>query len=477
MSVLGRVCEAVRQVQPARAAGAVTRSVGLLLESAGPPAGIGEECLVYTRSGGQPIPCEVVGFTDERILLMPFEEVQDIGAGSRVELVGGRMTVPVGEAMLGRVLDGLGRPMDGRGPITATDAYPVNGNPPEALSRRKISQVLPLGVRAVDGLITCGIGQRMGIFAGPGLGKSSLLGMIARNTRADVNVIALIGERGREVGDFVERDLGPEGLKRSVVVAATSDRPPVLRMRGAQVATAIAEYFRDTGRSVLLMMDSVTRFAWAQREVGLAIGEPPTRNGYTPSVFAALPRLLERAGNSARGSITALYTVLVEGTETDDPVAGAVRATLDGHIVLSRRLAAMGHYPAIDVLESVSRLMPQICGEQHLLMAQEVRACLAAYREAEDLINLGAYVSGSNPRVDRALVLKDAIDILLRQPAQEAASFEDTLSAMDEILSIPQPTEPKALAQEDAGERRLSATRAFYGTGGTAVSEGSVLEA
>lgn len=477
MSVLGRVCEAVREVQPARAAGAVTRSVGLLLESAGPPAGIGEECLVYTRDAGRPIPCEVVGFTDERILLMPFEEVQDIGAGSRVELVGGRMTVPVGEAMLGRVLDGLGRPLDGRGPISPADAYPVNGNPPEALSRRKISQVLPLGVRAIDALMTCGVGQRMGIFAGPGLGKSSLLGMIARNAKADVNVIALIGERGREVGDFVERDLGPDGLQRSVVVAATSDRPPVLRMRGAQVATAIAEFFRDTGRNVLLMMDSVTRFAWAQREVGLAIGEPPTRNGYTPSVFAALPRLLERAGNSARGSITALYTVLVEGEEMEDPIAGAVRATLDGHIVLSRRLAAMGHYPAIDVLDSVSRLMQQICAEQHLLMAQELRACLAAYREAEDLINLGAYVSGSNPRVDRALVLRDAIDILLRQPVLEAASFDDTRAAMDEILSIPQPPAPKARALEDADDRRLPSRRTFYDTGATPTPEGDVREA
>jgi flagellum-specific ATP synthase len=339
--------------------------------------------------------------------------------------------------MLGRVLDGLAEPMDGLGPIRAQSTYPVNGDPPEALSRRRISQVLPLGVRALDGLITCGVGQRLGIFAGPGLGKSSLLGMIARNTQADVNVIALIGERGREVGEFVERDLGPEGLRRSVVVAATSDRPPVLRLRGAQVATAVAEYFRDTGRSVLLMMDSVTRFAWAQREVGLATGEPPTRNGYTPSVFAALPRLLERTGNSATGSITALYTVLMEGEDMDDPVASAARATLDGHIYLSRRLAAMGHYPAVDVLESVSRTMPQVCSPEHLLMAREMRAAMAAYREAEDLITLGAYVAGTNARVDRAIALKEAIDAFLRQDSQRGATFDDSLANMEELLSIP----------------------------------------
>lgn len=437
MTYLARVAERLHETPTVRPAGTVARSIGLLLESVGPPARVGEKCLVHAGADRPPVVCEVVGFTNERLLLMPFEEVRDIGAGSRVESTGGALSVPVSEEMLGRVLDGLGEPIDGLGPIRATTQYPVNNDPPPALSRTKISRVLPLGVRALDGLLTCGVGQRMGIFAGPGVGKSSLLGMIARNTQADVNVIALIGERGREVGEFVERDLGPEGLQRSVVVAATSDRPPVLRMRGAQVATAIAEYFRDTGRDVLLLMDSITRFAWAQREVGLATGEPPTRNGYTPSVFAALPRLLERAGNGATGSITALYTVLVDGDDMNEPVAGAARATLDGHIVLSRRLAQRGHYPAIDILDSVSRVMPQICSPEHMLMAQEIRACTAAYHESEDLINLGAYVGGSNPRVDRAISLKEPIDALLRQPSGEVSGFEDSLTAMEEILSIP----------------------------------------
>lgn len=466
MTVLSRIREAVREVPRANATGKVARSVGLLLESLGPPARIGEKCVVHSTSGRPPIVCEVVGFTGERLLLMPFEEVHDVGAGSVVEVVGGQMTVPVADQMLGRILDGLGQPIDGMAPIAAEAHYPVNADPPPALSRRKISQALPLGVRALDALITCGVGQRMGIFAGPGVGKSSLLGMIARNTKADINVIALIGERGREVGEFVERDLGPEGLKRSVVVCATSDQPPVLRMRGAQVATAIAEFFRDRGHNVLLMMDSVTRFAWAQREVGLATGEPPTRNGYTPSVFAALPRLLERAGNSATGSITALYTVLVEGDDMDDPVASTVRATLDGHIILSRRLASLGHYPAIDVLESVSRVMPQICDETHRTMAREIRAAMAAYGESEDLINLGAYVAGTNPRVDRAVTLKEPIDILLRQSEYEPSGLDDTRAAMEEILSIPQPNADRRQAvagklqtQESTGVQPAAAGR------------------
>jgi len=438
VTVLSRIRDAVREVPRANATGRVARSVGLLLESLGPPARIGEKCIVHANSNRPPIVCEVVGFTGERLLLMPFEEVHEIGAGSLVETMGGQMTVPVGDAMLGRVLDGLAQPIDGMGPIPADAHYPVNADPPPPLSRPKIKQVLPLGVRALDSLITCGVGQRMGIFAGPGVGKSSLLGMIARNTKADINVIGLIGERGREVGEFVERDLGPEGLKRSVVVCATSDQPPVLRMRGAQVATAVAEYFRDQGHNVLLMMDSITRFAWAQREVGLATGEPPTRNGYTPSVFAALPRLLERAGNSPNGSITALYTVLVDGDDMDEPVASAVRATLDGHIILSRRLASLGHYPAIDVLDSVSRVMPAVCDETHRMMAREIRASMAAYRESEDLINLGAYVMGTNARVDRAITLKEPIDILLRQSEYEPSTFEDARAAMEEILSVPQ---------------------------------------
>ena len=443
MSLLDRVRGSVHHVPVGCARGTVVRSVGLLLESIGPPARIGEKCLVHAGLTRAPIICEVVGFTGERLLLMPFEEVQEIGAGSIVESIGGQMLVPVGEAMLGRVVSGLGDPIDDCGPLHCEHAYPINGDPPSALSRAKITRILPLGVRALDALVTCGVGQRLGIFAGPGVGKSTLLGMIARNTQAEINVIGLIGERGREVGEFVERDLGPEGLKRSVIVVATGDEPPVMRMRAAQATTAVAEYFRDQGCSVLLMMDSITRFAWAQREVGLATGEPPTRNGYTPSVFAALPRLLERAGNSSKGSITALYTVLVDGDDMDEPVASAARATLDGHIILSRRLATMGHYPAVDVLESVSRVTTQVCSPEHIIMAQEIRAALASYREAEDLINLGAYVSGTNPRIDRAIALRGPIEVLLRQGSHEASGFEDTVAGMEEILSVPQQISPQ----------------------------------
>ncbi len=448
MSVLGQVADAIGGVKTAVATGSVTRSVGLLLESAGPPARLGEKCLIHPDGSQAPIACEVVGFTEQRLLLMPFEDVQNVGSGSRVEATGDPVTVPVGPGLLGRVVDGLGAPIDGLGSIEVEDECPVDRDPPPAMARRGITQVLPLGVRAIDGLLTCGVGQRIGIFAGPGVGKSTLLGMIARHAQADVNVIALIGERGREVGEFIQGDLGPEGLARSVVVVATSDQPPVLRMRGAQVATSIAEYFRDAGCSVLFMMDSITRFAWAQREIGLATGEPPTRNGYTPSVFAALPRLLERAGNSEKGSITSLCTVLVEGGDMNEPVASAARATLDGHIVLSPRLAAMGHYPAIDVMESVSRCMSHIATPQHVTLAQELRASIASYRESEDLINLGAYVHGSSPRVDRAIVLKEPIDVLLRQAPGEATRFEDTVAALDEILSVPQPTPGKTLAQD-----------------------------
>ncbi|MEN6303875.1 MAG: FliI/YscN family ATPase, partial [Armatimonadia bacterium] len=308
--------------------------------------------------------------------------------------------------------------------------------PPSPLSRQRIAEPLPLGVRAIDGLLTCGRGQRLGIFAGAGVGKSTLLGTIARSTRADINVIALIGERGREVREFIERDLGEEGLRRSVVVAVTGDEPPLIRIKGAYVATAIAEYFRDQGRHVLLMMDSVTRFAWAQREVGLASGEPPTRNGYTPSVFAALPRLLERAGCSDRGSITGLYTVLVEGDDLNDPAADAARSILDGHVILSRALASRGHYPAIDVLQSVSRLMSDIATPEHLLVAQKLRQALADYQEAEDLINLGAYVAGSNPKIDEAIALRDGIAEFLCQRTGEASGFEETVEGLKVAVGL-----------------------------------------
>jgi flagellum-specific ATP synthase len=412
--------------------GQVTRSVGLIVESDGPPARIGDLCEI--RHGGQePVLAEVVGFREDNLVMMALGRTESIAMGSEV-VASGRFEVWPGEGMLGRVLDGLGQPLDGRPLPRGPQPWPVMGTPPAPLSRQRIAEPLPLGVRVLDGLLTCGRGQRLGIFAGAGVGKSTLLGMIARATRADVNVIALIGERGREVREFIERDLGEEGLQRSVVVAVTGDEPPLVRIKGAYIATAIAEYFRDQGAHVLLMMDSVTRFAWAQREVGLASGEPPTRNGYTPSVFAALPRLLERAGCNDRGSITGLYTVLVEGDDLNDPAADAARSILDGHVVLSRKLASRGHYPAVDVLASVSRLMSDIATPEHKTAAQKLREALANYSEAEDLINLGAYMPGSNPGVDEAIALQPGIEQFLCQAVTEPSPFGGTLQALQQAV-------------------------------------------
>ncbi|MCG0278395.1 MAG: flagellar protein export ATPase FliI [Thermanaeromonas sp.] len=412
--------------------GKITRVTGLTLEARGLRAAIGEICHIY-NNGQTPIVAEVVGFRDEVTLLMPLGELEGIGPGCRVVATGEAFTVPVGGDLLGRILDGLGRPLDG-GPPVKGQRYPVNNPPPNPLERRPIREVLSTGVKAIDALITCGYGQRIGIFSGSGVGKSTLLGMIARHSTADINVIALIGERGREVRDFLESNLGPEGLKRSVVVVATSDQPALVRIKGAFVATAIAEYFRDEGAKVLLFMDSLTRLCLAQREVGLAIGEPPTTRGYTPSVFAMLPRLLERAGNSARGSITGLYTVLVEGDDFNEPVADAVRGLLDGHIILSRGLAGKNHYPAIDVLASLSRLMPEIVSSRQKELAGRLRDLLAAYSEASDLIEIGAYQPGSNPRVDLALKHYDAIQEFLRQDKDQYFSYEETLSALEKAL-------------------------------------------
>ncbi len=377
---------------------------------------------------------EVVGFRESRTLLMPFGEVNEIRPGCEVIATGSSLRVSVGPSLLGRVLDGLGKPLDEKGPIDAEAEVRASGRPPHPLARRRIHEPLTLGVRAIDGLMTVGKGQRLGIFAGSGVGKSTLLGMMARNTSADVNVIALIGERGREVRDFIEKDLGEEGLKRSVVVVATSDQVPVARLRGAQVATGIAEYFRDRGLDVLLMMDSVTRVAWAQREIGLASGEPPTTRGYTPSVFAVLPQLLERSGMAAGGSITGLYTVLVEGDDMNEPVADTVRGILDGHIVLSRDLAARNHYPAIDVLSSVSRVMPDVTTPEHRDSAGALRDVLATYRASEDLINIGAYAQGSNPKIDFALSKIDAANAFLKQRVDEPCRFEDTVLALESLF-------------------------------------------
>lgn len=407
----------------------------MLVESQGPACSVGEICrLIECGRNQENVKAEVVGFRESRTLLMPYGEVHNIRPDCRVIATGSQLRVPMGRALLGRVLDGLGNPIDGKGPVPCDGSICAAGQPPHPLSRKRISEPLSLGVRAIDGILSVGRGQRMGIFAGSGVGKSTLLGMMARNTSADVNVISLVGERGREVRDFIERDLGEEGLARSVVVVATSDTVPVVRLRGAQVATGIAEYFRDMGLDVLLMMDSVTRVAWAQREIGLASGEPPTTRGYTPSVFAVLPSLLERSGTSAKGSITGLYTVLVEGDDMNEPVADTVRGILDGHIVLSRDLAARNHYPAIDVLSSVSRLMPEITDRPRRDRAGRLRDVLSTYRSSEDLINIGAYTSGSNPNIDYALRKIEEVNAFLRQRTDEVSDFDEAGAALEGIF-------------------------------------------
>lgn len=425
--------ELLRQADLWKRGGKITRVTGLTLEARGLKAAIGEICHIYSN-GQAPVVAEVVGFREDLTLLMPLGELEGIGPGCRVMATGQELKVTVGKGLLGRVLDGLGRPMDGELPVKG-EKYPVNNLPPKPLERQPIQEILTTGIKAIDALLTCGYGQRVGIFAGSGVGKSTLLGMIARHSTADINVIGLIGERGREVRDFLKDNLGPDGLKRSVVVVATSDQPALVRIKGAFVVTAIAEYFRDQGCKVLLMMDSLTRLCMAQREVGLAIGEPPTTRGYTPSVFALLPRLVERAGNSSRGSITGLYTVLVEGDDFNEPVADAVRGLLDGHIVLSRQLAARNHYPAIDVLASLSRLMPEITSAKQQELAGKLRELLAAYMEAADLIEIGAYQAGSNPRVDAALKYYDNIQEFLRQDKEEYFSYEETLEALQGALA------------------------------------------
>ena len=426
--------QTISRTDAIRINGRVSQVIGVLVESCGPACGVGEICEIHANRAEKPVLAEVVGFRESKTLLMPFGWVHEIRPGSEIVATGSPLRVPVGRQLLGRVLDGLGGPLDGRGTIHAESEINTACSPPHPLSRQRIHDRLSLGVRAVDGLMSLGKGQRIGIFSGSGVGKSTLLGMIARNTSADVNVIALIGERGREVRDFLERDLGPEGLARSVVVVATSDQVPVARLRGAQVATGIAEYFRGLGMDVLLMMDSVTRVAWAQREIGLASGEPPTTRGYTPSVFAVLPQLLERSGTAAVGSITGLYTVLVEGDDMNEPVADTVRGILDGHVVLSRDLAARNHYPAIDVLSSVSRLMPEVTSQSHRESAGRLRDVLATHKESEDLINIGAYAHGSNPKIDFALNKIDVVNSFLKQGMEERSDFESASNALTEMF-------------------------------------------
>lgn len=427
--------EAVRNADLVRVHGRVVGAVGLLIESQGPPAKLGEICLIERGRHAAPLQVEVVGFRNGRTLLTPLGELTGVAPGSEVIPTRQTATVSVSETLLGRVLDGLGNPIDGKRAPKPNKRYPLIAEAPSALERPPLRTPLPLGVRAIDALLTCAYGQRIGIFAGSGVGKSTLMGMIARNTTAEVNVITLIGERGREVREFIEDSLGEVGLQRSVLVVATSDQPAIVRQKAAFTATAIAEYFRDQGKQVLLMMDSLTRLAMAQREIGLSAGEPPAARGYTPSVFALMPRLLERAGNSASGSITGIYTVLVDGDDLNDPIADTARAILDGHIVLSRALTQQGHYPPIDVLASLSRVMPNIVAPEHLAAANRLRQLLAAYREAEDLIAIGAYQQGANPLVDTAVARIDAIRTFLRQSRDEQPDFQATLNQLYALTS------------------------------------------
>lgn len=415
--------------------GRVSKVVGLTIESIGPQVQVGEMCKIFPVKSDVPVMAEVVGFTENAVLLMPLGDMQGISPGATVIASGNSHEVQVGDSLLGRVLDGLGQPIDDKEGLNVSRAYPVNNMPPNPLSRMRIREPLPLGVKVIDGMLTCGRGQRIGIFAGSGVGKSTLLGMIARNTVADINVIGLIGERGREVKEFIENDLKEEGLARSVVVVATSDQPALVRKKGALLSTSIAEYFRDQGKNVILMMDSLTRFSMAQREVGLAIGEPPVTKGYPPSVFAELPRLLERSGNSDKGSITALYTVLVDGDDMNEPIADTVRGILDGHIVLSRALANKNHYPAIDVLASVSRVMSSIMSQEHMKRVGIMRDLLATYKDSEDLISIGAYVKGSSRKVDYAIEKNDEINNFLKQGVHDKYTFSQIEDMIGQIIT------------------------------------------
>lgn len=418
---------------PIRVNGRVTQIVGLLIEATGPQSPVGDVCHIMTPQG--PLPCEIVGFRRGSVLLMPLIHTEGIRQGSEVVPTGMPLTAPAGEELLGRMIDGLGMPIDEKGDLPAgISRVPINRDPPNPMTRKRIRDPLPTGVRAIDGLLTIGGGQRMGIFAGSGVGKSTLMGMICRSSKADINVVALVGERGREVREFLEKDLGPEGMRRSIVVVATSDQPALVRVKAAFTATAIAEYFRDKDKNVMLMMDSVTRFALAQREIGLAVGEPPTTRGYTPSVFSLLPKLLERAGTSKKGSITGIYTVLVEGGDMDEPVADAVRGILDGHLVLSRDLAHQNIFPAVDILSSISRLMVEITDKRHFELAGKLRNLYSTYNKNADAISLGAYKAGSDPRIDEAMQKHPLIENYIKQGISEVVSLEESIAALEKIV-------------------------------------------
>jgi flagellum-specific ATP synthase len=443
VSLFEKYASAVETTDPIKYLGVVRKVQGLLIESVGPQAVVGELCQILIPRGSGTVWAEVVGLREKIVQLMPYTEMDGIEVGCVVIATGDFLKVPVSEKLLGRTLDSMGRAIDDGEEILSGEYYPLMREPPDVLKRTRITERIVTGIRAIDGLIPAGKGQRLGIFAGSGVGKSTIMGMIARNTNADVNVIALIGERGREVREFIENDLGPEGLSRSVIVVSGSNAPPLARIRGAFVAMAIAEYFRDQGKDVMLLFDSVTRFAYAQREIGLAIGEPPATRGYTPSVFTTLPKLLERSGTSDRGTITGFYTILVEGDDMDEPVSDTVRGILDGHIVLSRKLAHRYHYPAIDVLQSVSRLSTVIATADEQQAMGYLKRLLAVYADAEDLINVGAYVKGTNPQIDEAIEKIPAIQEFLRQDIQDRAPFSDTLAKLEALTGIPlEPDEP-----------------------------------
>ena len=414
--------------------GKITKIVGLRIESNGPLSKIGDICEIESLDKTQTVLAEVVGVEGLNVYLLPYTDLEGIGFGSKVTNLNHVLEIPVGKNMLGRIVDPLGRPIDGRGEIETREVYSVKGTRINPFERPRIQEILSLGVRSIDSLLTMGKGQRCGIFAGSGVGKSTLMGMIARNVKADINVIALVGERGREVNEFIEKDLGPEGLARSIVVVATSDESAMMRSKCALSATTIAEYFRDQGLDVLLMMDSLTRFAMAEREIGLSVGESPIARGYTPSIYTALPKLLERAGNTQKGSITGLYTVLVEGDDSNEPISDTVRGIIDGHIMLSRKIAMKNHYPAIDILASISRLMSDIATDQHKKMASKIRQLMAIYQENEDLLSIGAYKSGSNPSLDESIKKIQSINRFLVQEVSEVSNFDESIKSMENVL-------------------------------------------
>jgi flagellum-specific ATP synthase len=456
IDIFDKYVTAVEEIDPIKYTGIVCRVRGMLIESTGPQAVIGEVCQIILSRGNEPVFAEVVGLHGNTVQLMSYGDVQGIEIGCAVIASGSVLSVPVGDILLGRVIDAMGKAYDDKGEIFSTKYYPAIAAPPDPMKRRPIQDRIVTGVRAIDGLLAVGRGQRLGIFAGSGVGKSTLLGMIARNTNADVNVIALIGERGREVIDFIVNDLGPEGLKRSVVVVATSDQSPLSRIRGAYVATAVAEYFRDQGKDVMLMFDSVTRFAKAQREIGLAIGEPPATRGYTPGVFETLPKLLERSGTSDKGSITGFYTVLVDGDDMDEPISDTVRGILDGHIILSRKLAQRYHYPAIDVLGSISRLANRVSGVVSKKASGYIRRLMATYEESEDMINVGAYQKGSNPAIDEAIAHHQKIEEFLNQEVNDSAPITETLKRMGSVADMEIPEEEAGLTGPGAQPKYVS---------------------